>query len=283
MVSLTILSENRDNCEFKGESGLSVLVEVFGKRFLLDTGYSDLFLKNAKLLNINLSTIETVVLTHGHSDHTNGIPFLGAGKTIIMHPEAFKKRWSIRKKEFAGFPMTEQELRKRHTVITSREPIQFIDDCYFLGEIPMMIDFEKGNFSTTLDDQFTQIDLTEDDSGIAIKTSEGLFVMTGCGHRGICNTIEQAKIVTGQQKIYGVFGGFHLRNLEKQKGVIDKTIEYFKRHEIKALYLGHCVTDEVIDYFEEKLPEVNITRLSAGKKIKIPQLSKEPAAMTTKF
>ena len=66
MVSLTILSENRDNCEFKGESGLSVLVEVFGKMFLLDTGYSDLFLKNAKLLNIDLSTIETVVLTHGH-------------------------------------------------------------------------------------------------------------------------------------------------------------------------------------------------------------------------
>ena len=55
MITLKIIVENRDNCSFNGESGLSVLVDAFGKTFLLDTGYSDLFLKNAQLLGIDLS------------------------------------------------------------------------------------------------------------------------------------------------------------------------------------------------------------------------------------
>lgn len=270
MITLKIIVENRDNCSFNGESGLSVLVDAFGKTFLLDTGYSDLFLKNAQLLGIDLSKIEKVILTHGHSDHTNGIPFLPDGKTIIMHPAGFKDRWSIRKKEYVGFPMTEDELEKHHNVLISRESIKFYENCYFLGEIPMVVDFERnGNFSTTLDERLTQKDYTEDDSGVAITTSKGLFVMTGCGHRGVCNTIEHAKEITGQQKIWGVFGGFHLRNLEKQKEVIDRTIEYLNKNKIKALFLGHCVTDEVIDYFEKNMPNVEIFRLASGKEFSL--------------
>ena len=111
-----------------------------------------------------------------------------------MHPSAYKRRWSIRRNEFAGFPLTEGELKIKHDVITSTKPIQFFNNCYFLGEIPMIVVFEqKGNFSTTLDEQLTKIEPTEDDYGIAITTNNGLFIMTGCGHRGICNVIEQAK------------------------------------------------------------------------------------------
>lgn len=265
MINLQILSENRDNCQFKGEGGLSVLVDAFGEKFLFDTGYSDLFLKNAELMGIDTSKIKTVIISHGHSDHTNGLPYLDAGKTIILHPDAFKDRWSIRKKEYVGLPLKKEELESVHTVTTTKTPLQFVENCYFLGEIPMTVDFEqKGNFSTTLDEALTQKDLTEDDSGIAITTSEGLFIMTGCGHRGVCNTIEHAKKVTGQKRVWGVFGGFHLRNLEKQKETIDKTIEYIIKNKIKVLYLGHCVTDEVINYFTINLPNVAVERLSAG-------------------
>ena len=270
MVTLKIITENRDNCEFKGEGGLCVLVDAFGNKFLLDTGYSNLFVHNAELLNIDLSSIETVVLTHGHSDHTNGVPYLASGRTIIMHPAGFKARWSIRKKEYAGFPMSFEELSAKHKVIATKEPYKICDNAYFLGEIPMKVSFEQnGNFSTTLDAELTQKDYTEDDSGVAITTSQGLFVMTGCGHRGICNTIERAKAVTGHSKVWGVFGGFHLRNLEKQKELIDHTIEYFKASEIKTLYLGHCVTDEVIEYFEKNMLETKIYRLASGKEFNL--------------
>ena len=113
---------------------------------------------------------------------------------------------------------TEEDLKKKHDVLLSREAVEFYEDMYFLGEIPMVVNFEMdGNFSTTLDEGLTAVDYTEDDSGIAIKTEQGLVIMTGCGHRGICNTIEQAKKVTGEERIYAVLGGFHLRDLEKKK------------------------------------------------------------------
>lgn len=270
MIKLKILSENRDNCNFKGEGGLSVCVDAFNNQFLLDTGYSNLFIENAKMLNVDLESIKTVVLTHGHSDHTNGVPYLPLNKTIIAHPSVFKDRWSIRKQEYVGFPISAEKLQENHNVILTSAPYKVNDCCYFLGEIPMIIDFEKnGNFSTALNAELTIKDLTEDDSGVAITTPEGLFVMTGCGHRGVCNTIEQAKKVTGENKIWGVLGGFHLRSLEKQKSIIDSTIQYFKSNQIKYLYLGHCVTDDVIDYFEQNLNDVTIIRLAAGKEFDI--------------
>ena len=95
------------------------------------------------------------------------------------------------------------------------------------------------------------------------------FIMNGCGHRGVCNTIEHAKRITGEDKIFGVFGGFHLRKLSKQKDKIDKTIEYLKQNSIRELYLGHCVTDEVIDYFEQSLKDVKIIKLAAGKEFEL--------------
>lgn len=270
MIKFSILSENRDCGVFRGEGGLSLLVNTDKDCFLLDTGYSNLFLQNAKLLDIDLSKIDTVVLTHGHSDHSNGLKFLEDKKTIILHPMAFKDRWSIRKKEYVGLPMTETQLKSRHNVIETTEPYQICNNCFFLGQIPMTVDFEKnGNFSTCLDEGLTQTDYTEDDSGIAIKTTKGLVIATGCGHRGICNTIEHAKKITGQTNVYAVLGGFHLRKLEKQKEIIDKTINYIIENNIKELYLGHCVTDDVIDYFEQNLPNVKIHRLSAGKVFEI--------------
>lgn len=277
MIKFTVLSENRANEELglNGESGLSVLIEVNGKQFLLDTGYSDLFLQNAKKLGVDLDQIELVVLTHGHSDHTNGVPYLADGKTIIMHPAGFKSRYSVRKKEYAGFPVSEEELKAKHNVLASEEPVQISDEIYFIGEVPMVVDFEnKGNFSTTIDEEYKIEDKTEDDSGIAIKTENGLVVMTGCGHRGVCNTIERAKEITGESKVYAAFGGFHLRKLEKQKEVIDATIEYFKESKLKHLYLGHCVTDDVIEYFESKLPNVQIHRLQTGKAFELEENAK---------
>ena len=166
--------------------------------------------------------------------------------------------------------MSKEQLLKTHNVVITKEAYEFYPDCYFLGEIPMIVDFEKnGNFSTTLDKELTQKDLTEDDSGIAIKTEKGLFIMTGCGHRGVCNTIQKAKQVTGQDKVYGVLGGFHLRNLEKQKDIIDQTINFLKENQVKVLYLGHCVKDDVIDYFEQNLTNTQIIRLASGKEFSV--------------
>lgn len=265
MLDFTVLSENRDGKICKGEEGLSIYIKVNENEFLLDTGISDLYTINAKKLNIDLEKISTVILSHGHSDHTNGVVYLNPGKTIIMHPKGFKGRYSIRKKEFVGFPIPYEVLKKLHNVILTRDSMEVFENVWFLGEIPMNIDFEAdGNYSTTLDTAFTQTDYTEDDSGIVIKTEYGLFVMTGCGHRGICNTIEKARQITNEPKVYAVLSGFHFRSIGNQKGKIDKSIDYFKKVGVEHLFLGHCVSDQVIEYMESEINFAEIHRLYAG-------------------
>ena len=271
MIKLKILVENRKNIFLKDEFGLSVLVNAFGNKFLFDTGYSRNFRKNARVLMVNLKKIKKVVLSHGHSDHSNGIQFLPYKRIIFVNPNVYKPRWSISTGKFSGFPMERAEFIKKHNVIETSNFLQIQPNCFYLGEIPMVVDFEKdGNFATTLDEELTQVDYTEDDSGVAITTEQGLFVMTGCGHRGICNVIEHAKKVTGQSKIYAVFGGFHLRDLEKQREKIDSTISYLKSNGIKELFLGHCITDEVISYFKKNLNGVKIMKLRTGRTFRLP-------------
>lgn len=269
-MKFIILSENRDNGCFLGEGGLSIYLEVNGNRFLLDTGYSNLFLENAQKLNIDVDSVDTVILTHGHADHTNGVAYLKPDKTIIMHPEGFKERYSKRKKEYAGFPMTKEELEAKHNVVLTKEAIEVFENVFYLGEIPMIVPFEMdGNYGTTLDSELTKTDYTEDDSAIAIKTKEGLVIMTGCGHHGVCNTIEHAKKVTKEERVYAVLGGFHLRKLEEQKDKIDKTIKYLEEIGVKKLYLGHCITDDVIEYFKNNIENIEIHPLAAGKEFNI--------------
>ena len=281
MVKLTVLAENRKNGEFKGEPGLSILVQTNDTQFLFDTGNSDLFLKNANLLRVNLDNCNMVVLSHGHSDHTNGLKHLDTKKYIVFHPSVFKDRWCNRTGNYSGMPMTYQELNEAHNLIPTANPLKLSESAYYLGEIPMVMPHEsEGNIATSLDPELTIPDPTEDDSGVAIKTEKGLFVMTGCGHRGICNTIEHAMNVTGEKKVYAVLGGFHFRSLKNQKELIDNAIAYFKQLKIKHLYLGHCNTDPVIGYMAEQLPNVQIHRLASGKTFELQSFANEMAEKT---
>lgn len=269
MLDVVVLSENHSNGNLSGESGLSLYVNSNGYKFLFDTGASDLFIQNAKKMGIYVEDIDNVVLSHGHSDHSNGIKFLQMEKRVIAHPMVFKQRYSMKERGYVGFPMSEKSLRAKHNVFLTSTPNEFIPGIWFLGEIPMTIPFEKGNFPTTNDDEYRIQDRAEDDSGIVITTPKGLVVFSGCGHKGICNTIEYAKKVTGKNLVYAVLGGFHLKNLEAKKNDIDQTIDYLKRNRIRHLYLGHCIDDDVIDYMQTKMPSAKINRLAVGKKFEI--------------
>lgn len=91
------------------------------------------------------------------------------------------------------------------------------------------------------------------DSGLVIKTNLGLIVISGCAHSGICNTIEYAKKVTGENRALAVIGGFHLKEIDEQTV---KTIDYMKKNNVNLLYLAHCTSDKVCEHFMEMLPEI---------------------------
>ena len=90
------------------------------------------------------------------------------------------------------------------------------------------------------------------------EIKNGLIIISGCAHSGICNTIEYAKKITGENRIKAVIGGFHLKEINESTL---KTIEYMKQEDIKSIYLAHCTSDIVCEEFIKQLPEkVNVIK-----------------------
>ena len=234
-MKLTILTENTAGGKFKAEHGLSYLIEYDEQKILFDTGHSNLFIKNASQLGIDIhSAVDTVVLSHGHWDHGDGLRYI-ENKTLITHPGAFIKRYRRNGQQNIGLALSKDELSEKFNVITSENPYQITPNIIFLGSIPRENNFEAQ--STSFVDGNKTDDFVPDDSALAIKYNEELVLISGCAHAGICNTIEYAKKVTGLNRIKAVIGGFHLKSNNLQT---HKTIDYLKSNPVDLLYPSHC-------------------------------------------
>ncbi|MEN8121197.1 MAG: MBL fold metallo-hydrolase [Bacteroidota bacterium] len=243
-MKLTVLNDNAPGDVCGSEHGLSYLIEA-DKTILFDTGASDLFLKNATLLKLNLTSVDTVVLSHGHWDHGNGLKHI-ENKTLITHPDSFQKKYRKKDQSYIGLPFSKKEAAKKFNLITSKKPFQISDQITFLGEIPRLNDFEAKTTTFELEDGTE--DFVPDDSALAVKSDKGVIVVSGCAHAGICNTIDYAIKVTGIDNVYGVIGGFHLKKNDLQT---QKTIEYFKHRNIERIYPSHCTALPALAAFHQ--------------------------------
>src|SRR4030042_4477167 len=179
---ISILTDNNPGIHTPAEHGLSYLIEYDGKKILFDTGQSDLFIKNAKIMNVDMTSIDMIILSHGHFDHGDGLQYLTGGN-LICHPGCFVKRYSKADYSYVGLKNSKDELAGKFNLITTLAPYQVTSKIIFLGEIPRVADFESKKTSFILEGGIP--DFVMDDSGIAMLLDEGLFIVTGCGHTGI--------------------------------------------------------------------------------------------------
>ncbi len=267
-MKFTILTENRscgNNCI--NEAGLSILIEIDGNKVLLDTGITDAFLKNAETLGVNLDEVDIIALSHGHWDHGNGLKYLNTKKTLILHPECYTERYSLRRNmEYAGINENREELKSKFDLIETKESYQIYDSIWFLGEIDRKFEVPTKNLPTVLKNQ--EIDYLKDDcGGIVVKLDKGIVVFTSCSHSGVDNIVEQSKKVSGENRVLAVVGGFHLKVIDSYT---QKIVQYFKDNNIERAYMGHCTSDEVIEYFKEQLSGITqVEKLFSGAKFEI--------------
>ncbi len=240
---ISILTDNKPGDNTSAEHGLSYLVEHDGKRLLFDTGQSNLFLKNARTMGIEIINVNTIVLSHGHFDHGDGLQYLSGGD-LICHPGCFVKRYRKADYSYIGLKNSKEVLSLKFNLVISEKPNQISDKIVFLGEIPRLTKFESKRTPFVLEGGIP--DFVMDDSGIALISDKGLFVITGCGHAGIVNTLEHAKKVTGENKIYGVMGGFHLKKADLQT---KETIKYLQENQVKHVYPSHCTEQPALELF----------------------------------
>ena len=244
-MQLTILSEAKAMDGFSSEHGLSFLLEEDGKKILFDTGASDVFTENAHRLGIDLKEVDSIVLSHGHWDHGNGLQHI-SGKPLMCHPLCFQKRYRKLGEENIGLALERDKLEERFEVKTSREPVQLSEHLWFLGEVPRLNDFEAKTTKYLLEDGSP--DFIMDDSGLAVITEKGLLVISGCAHSGICNMLEHAKKVTGMDRVEAVIGGFHLKVVNQQTR---QTVQWMKDAGIPQLFPSHCTMGPALELFLE--------------------------------
>ncbi|WP_292378859.1 MBL fold metallo-hydrolase [Methanosarcina sp. UBA289] len=278
-----LVTESNDICKrphlslphvFLAEHGLSCLIKVFSgveeHTILMDAAVTPAcFFNNAKLLKVDLSKLEAIILSHGHPDHFLGLVDLlkfihekeGKEIPLFLHPEAFlERRINI---PAVGVPSTmpaleEAVLKASGAIpIKSKKPVPVADGLiYTTGEVERTTAFEKGfPWAEAKIDGNWVADPFRDDQGLVIKLKgKGLVVITGCAHAGIINTVQYAKKLTGMDKIHAVLGGFHLTG-----GIFDPliqpTIDEMRRINPDYIIPMHCTGWKAINRFAEVMPE----------------------------
>ena len=252
-MKLTVLADNNTYIDkyYLGEPALSYYIEDEGERILFDCGYSDVFLRNAERMNIDLSQVTTVVLSHGHDDHTAGLPHLLSVlpyARLVAHSETLAEKQYLDGRN-AGSPLREADIP--YELSLSREPQKVSEHITFLGEIPQMNDFEpRVQFGVHEVDGVFEPDFVMEDSALAYDAGDSIFIITGCSHAGICNIVEYARTLF-KKPVKGIIGGFHLKQVNER---VEKTIEYLDSLGLEELYPCHCTSFAVRSAIHQKIP-----------------------------
>lgn len=253
------------------EHGFAALITVRkGEKqhtILLDTGASSIgIMHNMDVLRINAPDIETIVLSHGHFDHTLGLPSVierigRTDLTIVVHPDAFLVRKAVLPAggEIALTASCMTELRTSGVTITeTADPTLPAEGMVLVsGEIPRTTEFEKG-FPVHYAQRGAEWEpdpLIMDDQCVILNIrGKGLAVITGCSHAGIINTLRYAQELTGIQQIHAVIGGLHLTGgLFEQ--IIPATLEHLKAISPTYIVAGHCTGWSAVRQIADAMPK----------------------------
>lgn len=232
--------------------GLEYFYRNCWKKILFDLGASDLLLRNAARLNIDLMDLNYLILSHGHYDHTwglddwlkkrAGIPGKIENKPVLLaHPAVLQPKFRDNLTEF-GMLTSKITLQSYFYPIFSNEPVPITEKLIFLGQIQRQFAFENQRpLGKTLEpDGSLADDFIIDDTALAYQTTEGLIIITGCSHSGICNIIEHARRICNEPRVVDIIGGFHLFGLKNNDRQLEKTLAYFKELNSGQIHPCHC-------------------------------------------
>ena len=227
------------------EHGLSFYIETGNRKILFDTGQNLAISNNARVLGIELNQIDTVVLSHGHYDHSGGLQsILERNKdfTLYGHPDVFspKVKKTNGNYKYIGIPLKKNDIVDCGVSLQlNRDPVEIAPGVMTSGEIALANDFEDAEPMFFLKkDEKAIPDTLADDQALILDTAKGVVVLLGCSHRGVINTLNHVAQLIGNRKIHAILGGLHLG--KASDGKLAKIIGHLRDFDLAMVGVGHC-------------------------------------------
>ena len=270
-AEITVVVDNISNNGIDGEWGLSILVEYAGKKILVDTGASDLFLRNLEKLGIEIGDIDYAVLSHAHYDHANGIPaFLENNFKAKFYvrkgtaEDCYAKKFIFRK--YIGIP--------KNVLDNYSTRIEYVDGDYRLADGVYLIPHKTSGLSNIgkremmyrlVENKWVPDDFSHEQS-LVLDTSKGLLIINSCSHGGVVNIINEVHATFPEKHVYGIVGGFHLFN--KPENEIRELSEKIKNTGIDYICTGHCTKNRAYSILKKDLGD-KLEQMKVGYKISL--------------
>jgi len=259
-MEVTLLVDAQETASFLSEFGLSFLIREGDALFLFDTGAGNALGPNLARLEIAPASLEKVILSHGHYDHTGGLPFLSP-KEIWCVPGiagGHFSRHDTGEIHPIAMPEASQALLKPELVHWVRDFQRISPTLFLTGPIPRISGEDCGG-DFYCDAQCRTKDFIPEEQ--ALLSKDGVLV-SGCCHAGIINTILHCRKMHPEIAVRKIIGGLHLLHAGESR--LQKTAEFFREAGIEELHLLHCTGDAAIAHLQQALPKCVIRKPELG-------------------
>ncbi len=245
MIIKTIVENTSASKDYGNEHGLSLYLETSRHKILFDVGASDLFLQNAKRLDVNIADIDFLVISHGHYDHGGGLKaFLRENRkaSVYILQQAFENHYALRsngKTEFIGI---DKDLEQHNQIIFTLHEYFIDNGVWLFSKIRQKESQPKSNKGLLTESNGQMVkDTFGHEQNLVIEEDGKIILITGCSHNGIINILEHFHTIKGRMPDY-VIGGFHLSSRSgknEDSDTLDRIGKYLIGTKAR-FYTGHC-------------------------------------------
>lgn len=269
-VRVTTLADNVVyDSRLLGQFGFAAFLQIRDKdgkehSAVFDTGRNKTaLLYNVKTLKLDLSSLEYIILSHGHHDHTAAtVELIKRSRQkvkVIAHPHAFLPKFRVEKgkRRYHGVPKGERKtdiVKAGGEVVETTRPFELFPGVCTSGEIKRATPFEKMTWKnlTIVDGKQVKEQVWDDQALFMNIAGKGLLVLIGCAHAGVVNTLQSALDVTKVGRIYGFIGGTHL--IRPKETRLLETVRRLKEFDLQLISPAHCTGHKSISALNEAFP-----------------------------
>lgn len=269
-IEVIVLVDNTSPREnLSPEHGLSFWIRDRETCVLMDTGQGGALPANAVQLGVDLRVAESVILSHGHFDHTGGVEHvfsLGMSPRIFMHPDAVIMRYGcLQAPPHKSIGMHNDIVAllsdRVESIVLTTGPTQVSEHIWVTGPIPRQTAFEDTGGPFYVDAECLVPDEIVDDQAVWLETEKGLVVLFGCAHSGVVNTLDHISKLSGAAQFHAVIGGMHLLNASAER--LDATVDALRNCGVEWVAPCHCTGEAPISLLAQQFP-AQFVRVGVG-------------------